>query len=189
MIGFDAYSLFGWMTLAATAVLSFVHSVLWLWVCIPVALGKAASLWIFYGRPWSRIHYPAMRMYSRAGFMEWGMSQARGEEFEASRAATTLVRMIHPEWSEPQVATLVARELDRYRTLADRELIEPLLQQRFGRSKPKELAAFLDILPKLYEQDRNMMIVKLVIAGLIEQEYGVDQRAEYLVAVVSGRAK
>ncbi len=190
MIGFDTYSLPGWLILATTAALSFVHSVLWLWVCIPVALWKAATLWIFYGRPWSRIHYPAMRMYSRVSLIEFATSQSRGEEFDVTRAVSSLVQMIHPEWSEGQVATFVDRELERYRTKADREPVELRLRQRSNRRPPEEIASDLDtLLPILYEKDRNTMIVRLAIAGLVEQEYGVDQRAEYVDAVFAGRAK
>ena len=189
MPGFDKHSLIGWALLIVAALLTAAHSYWWITLVIPMALWKAATLYVFYGRPWSRIHYPAMRAYSRATAYELIACQRGGRDFDVCKAVSIMVKQLHPKWSHDRIRELVNREFDRYESLADRELIEARLRRRFAGTRPEEFDALIEELPLFYETQRNAMIIRLVIAGIIEHRYGTQDRAEYLTEVVLGNAK
>lgn len=177
-----------WLLLVVTLILAYGNS--WWWIAVAIlALFKGFKWWFYRSRPWRRIHYPAMRAYSAAAGTETAAAENEGRNFNVKNALITLLGLLKPNWDEEQKTLFVNREMERARTYSD----EPLIREAFRKSNTKandrELNELMNTLSNSININDNGWMVRTVIAGLVEDQFGIDDRGEYLRECVSGNAK
>jgi len=178
--------MFGWLILVVLFGLAFFYP--WCWIAAALVGFWKARLWYRYsGRPWRRIHYPMMLAYASAAGLEQGEAQKQGREFNLHNALRNLIRIPLPHWDDTLIDRFIARELERIEIFSDRDLLIGYVKKKKGYSDIK-LEAFALLAQRHFVAPDNGLIVRMIIAGLIEGKYGESARGEYIFAVLTGRA-
>ncbi len=176
----------GWILFATFAVLSYAYS--W-WFIIGVAVFGLWKLyrWYYYSsRPWRKVHFCMMRAYASASGLEAGQAEREGREFNLNFALFNLLKMVNPEVSVGH-EDLIQRELSRCETFYDEALIQQYLIEKKGLD-PTQVAPVLgEIKESMHVSDKGLM-VRMVIASVIEEQFTPLDRGEYMFQVFSGRA-
>jgi len=177
----------GWLLLCAFAALTYLYSWWFLLVVVAIALWKLGR-WHFYSsRPWKKVHYPMMRAYAAACGFETGRAEREGRSFDVKAALQELLRMVNPKVGLSHAA-LIEREFERYRTFHDAELIQEYLTESKGVPADKTVP-FMEAVRKSMSTFDNGLIVRMIIASVIEEQFSPRDRGEYLFEVFSGRGK
>ena len=159
----------------------------WWWIAVvPVALWKVGQWYFYKGRPWRRIHYPMLRAYAAIAGQEGAVAEHNGRDFDIRPALDRLVRTVKPDWSEEKVHTLIQREFDRYADFSDRKLIETYLTKKHPKLTDAKIEEVMERCSKLLKTYDNGLMVRFVVAGIIEEQFGQEHRAEYLFELMSG---
>ncbi|MBC7341792.1 MAG: hypothetical protein H5U02_05000 [Clostridia bacterium] len=178
----------GWMALVVFILLA-VYNSPWWWMAVAPAVLWKAHLWYFYkGRPWRRVHYPAMRAYARACGAETFRAEREGRDFDVRSALVELLRLVRPAWDPGSIDLFIEREFDRCANFTDRGLIEEYIRKRARRVDQGELDAIMRKIASVFDSRKSWLMVRMVVAGLVEEQYGEAHRAEYLVEVLTGNA-
>ncbi len=144
--------------------------------------------WYFYSsRPWRKAHYPMMRAYAGAAGIEASKAQAEGRDFDIRLALHELLRAVNPELSIGH-KELIEREFQRSRDFYDEPLIRGYLVDKKG-ADPEKIDDLLGAFREHMQTPNKGLIVRLVIASVIEEQFSSRDRGEYLFEVFSGRAK
>lgn len=178
----------GWLLLIASAVLVVVHTPWWCLALVPLILWKAWRWTMYKSRPWRRVHFHVMRLYARAAGIERRRSETEGEEFDTERALTTLLATVRPDWNASKIRDFLARELSRCSSFADRSLIRRHIKRVNQVADDAQVDELLDKCAAVFHIGNRGIVVRLAIAGLVEEEYGEGARGEYLFEVLSGKA-
>ena len=177
----------GWLFLVIFAALSFFYSWWFLFGVGVVALWKL-NRWYFYSsRPWKKVHYPMMRAYAGACGLETARAEREERSFNVKAALQELLRSVNPKLGIGH-NELIERELERCQTFYD----EPLIRRHLTESKgipADKTAPFIEAVRKTMSPSDNGLIVRMVIASVIEEQFSPQDRGEYLFEVFSGSAK
>jgi len=179
----------GWVLLTVFIVLGLLHS-LWWWIPAGMLTIWQVHQWHFYnGRPWRKVHYPIMRAFYRAAGGEMAAAEIAGRPLERREAVNRLLRTLKPEWDDEQRGGFVDEQILRCESFKDERLVIQEFRRRnpkFGDSDEKRLS---ELARHLFDHPDTTTIVQFIAAALIEERYGIQDRGEYLVEVLSGRAK
>jgi len=180
--------MFTWLLFIASIALTYTSK--WWW-CAVVTLGAIKAFqWHYYrGRPWRRIHYPAMRAYASAAGSETADANNNDREFDIKNALIRLLGLMKPEWEQAQVEQFIDREIERATTYSDETLIRDAFRRSNSKANEDDLNQLMESLKQSLNVNDNGWLVRAVIAGLIENEYSTEDRGEYLMECVTGRAK
>lgn len=176
----------GWILLVVFAALSYSYS--W-WFVIGVAVLGLWKLnrWYYYSsRPWRKVHFPMMRAYAAASGLERGQAEREGREFNLNTALLNLLKMVNPKVSIGH-GELIRREFERCESFYDEPLIQQYLVEKKGADKTQIRPLMEKIKNSMHTSDKGLM-VRMVIASVIEEQFSPIDRGEYLVEVFSGRA-
>jgi len=161
----------------------------WFWILV-LLLGvwKAGQIYFYKGRPWRRIHYPMMRLYSKVAGMETAHSTRENREFEIDRALFQLLRTMKPNWSDEYIHQYIDDCKIKCEEFSDKSLLTDFLQKKYPSAKKDDITKLLEKSREFFNSSDNGIIIRMAIAGIIEEKYGLKHRAEYLVAVMDGNA-
>lgn len=177
-----------WVLIIILILLSIFIS-FWFWIPFTVlGIWKAGQIYFYKGRPWRRIHYPLMRLYSRTAGMETGLSEKENREFDIDRALFNLIQNIKPSWSNEKIHQYLTDCKVRCDELSDKKLIFDYLQKKNPSAPKDKINHLLEKNRGFFNSSDNGVLVRMAIAGIIEEKYGIEHRTEYLVEVMSGRA-
>jgi hypothetical protein len=180
--------LLGWLLLVASLLMSY-FSRWWLLVAVAAALPKIHR-WILYsGAPWRRMHYTLMHTFAGTAGLESGRAEREGRDYDINLALAELVRRAHPDWTPSDVFNFLNRETQRRASFADRPLMEAEFRRRNRQLDEDALKELLDGAGESMRNPDNATMRTMAIAGLIEQTHGEQERAVYLVEVLSGHAR
>lgn len=105
-------------------------------------------------------------------------------------ALIKLLKTFHPDWEMKKIMSMIEREHLRRNNFADFELIEAELKRRnYNNDRIEKILARARLVFTTEDPDRkNGVLVRFVIAGIIEEVYNASARGEYLVEVLMGNA-
>lgn len=176
----------GWILLATFAVLSYIYS--W-WIISGVIVLALWNLnrWHYYSsRPWRKVHFPMMRAYAAASGHESGQAQREGREFDINAALLNLLKTVNPEASISHEA-LIKREFVRCQNFYDESLIQEYLVKVKGLD-PSHVQPILNKVKGGMKTSDKGLMVRMVIASIIEEQFSPQDRGEYMFQVISGKA-
>lgn len=176
----------GWILFVVFAVLSYSYS--WWFVIVLAVLGLwKLNRWFYYSsRPWRKVHFPMMRAYAEASGLEAGQAEREGREFNLDKALFNLLKMVNPRVSISH-KELVQREFERCESFYDGPLIQKYLVEKKEVDKTHVGPVLDQIKNSMNTSDKGLM-VRMVIASVIEEQFSPLDRGEYLFQVFSGRA-
>lgn len=176
----------GWILLVIFSVLSYTYSWWFIFGVIVLGIWKL-NRWYFYSsRPWRKVHFPMMRAYAAVSGIETGQAEREGREFNLNTALLNLLKMVNPEISVSH-EELIRREFDRCQTFYDERLIQQYLIEKEGLNLT-QAASILEKIKKSMRAPDNGLMVRMVIASIIEEQFSPQDRGEYLFQVFNGRA-
>lgn len=176
----------GWVILAAFAVLSYNYSWWFIFGVVITALWKLSHWHYYSSRPWKKVHFPMMRAYAAAAGIESGMAEREGREFDINAALLNLLKMVNPEVSIAHEA-LIEREFVRCQNFYDESLIKEYLVKSKGIDQSNAQLILGKIKDSMKASDNGLM-VRMVIASIIEEQFSPQDRGEYMFQVISGKA-
>ncbi len=162
------------------------------WFLIAVALlglWKASQFWFYKSRPWRRIHYPAMRLYSNVSGHEAGKAESENRKFDFKNALSNFTRALRPDWESDNIESFIDREIERSKKFEDRKLIKKHVLTKKKNTSESQIDNALDEFSSIIDPLDRTWMVRMIIAGIIEDQYGQDDRGEYLYEVMVGKAK
>lgn len=161
----------------------------WFWIPFTIlGIWKAGRIYFYKGRPWRRIHYPMMRLYSKTAGMEAGRSEKENREFEVDRALFQLIKNMKQSWSNEKIQNYLEDCKIQCDEFSDQKLIIDYLQRKHPSTPKENLDTLLEKNRSFFDSSDRGVLVRMVIAGMIEEKYGIEHRAEYLVEVMRGKA-
>lgn len=180
--------MFGWLLLIILIIFAIYYP--WFWIAVSIAaIWKGFQVYFYKGRPWRRIHFPVMRAYASAAGMEMGIAANESREFNILFAFQHLLRLVKPDWSETESDEFIKNELERLDKFADRDLIQSHIQNKRKNITDEALNEIMEIVSQTFSVAENELKVRMIIAGFVEEQYGTENRAEYLYEAMIGRAK
>ena len=148
------------------------------------------------GRPWRKIHYKAMIVYSAAAGREMAMAQAKNVDFNLRNALIQFTEMLSIKGLLPigYPEKIVDREFDRIERFKDRPLIKEHFIKVVFKNSPIEKLVDIDVMIENFlnemqsdiKENYNSLMVKLIIAAAIENTYSSSDRGEYLYEYFMG---
>lgn len=176
----------GWILLATSAVLSFTYSWWFMFGVVVLALWKLNRWYYYSSRPWKKVHFPMMRAYAGACGLESGQAQREGREFNLHAALLNLLKMVNPKVSISHEA-LIEREFMRCQNPYDESLIQEYLAKVKGMD-PSHIQPILKSIKGAMNTSDKGLMVRMVIASIIEEQFSPQDRGEYMFQVLSGKA-
>ena len=180
-----------WASLVLTLTLALIHSPFW-WIAISIiCVLKLARMYYLKGQSWRRFHFPLMKLYLPIATVENTKATNEGREFDLKEALKGLVRRRYPLWEEERIAQLVNREFERCENQTDVDLIlnhVKSIKRRKDIPSDQEYEALEADIRDLINPNKRDIMVRMTIAGIIEEEVGESQRSEYLWEVLCGNA-
>lgn len=175
----------GWILLVTFAVLSYTYSWWFIFGVAFLALWKLNRWYYYSSRPWRKVHFPMMRAYAAASGLEAGQAEREGREFNLNAALINLLRMVNPKVSVSH-EELIQREFERCHAFYDELLIQQYLVGKKGMDTSQVTSVLGKIKESMSASDKGLM-VRMVIASVIEEQFSPQDRGEYLFQVFSGR--
>lgn len=137
-------------------------------------------------RPWMRVHFPMMIASHAALGLKYGCAAGAGTQVNTD-VRFHLVAMLH--FAKPPInmshELLVDRELERCLVYYDETLLREYM---IARNIAPTLAADIAAKSKADMKTTEFpWMIRMVIAGVIEEQFSVNDRAEYIFEVFSGK--
>jgi hypothetical protein len=176
----------GWILLAAFVVLSYTYSLWFIFGAISLVLWKLNRWYYYSSRPWRKVHFPMMRAYAAASGIETGQAEREGRDFNIIATLVNLLEIVNPEVSISH-EELIRRELLRCQVFYDEPLIRSYLVEKRGWAETPISTVLEKMKEKMHLSDKGLL-VRMVIASIIEEQFSPQDRGEYLFEVFSGRA-
>ena len=178
-----------WVFLIIAVLLAVLYSAWW-WIAVAILAMLCILQWHHYkGRPWRKLHYPLMYTYAaRSAPFEAVVAEYEGREFDIRRAVSHFVKEVRPNWDDERISTFIEREISRCEQFTDSDLIADALRRCNPKSNQTEITEYLKRIRKALNPSDNSIIIRFIVAGFIEEQYGEMHRGEYLVQVARGEA-
>jgi len=176
----------GWILLATFAVLSYAYSWWFIFGVVVLGLWKLNRWYYYSSRPWRKVHFPMMRAYAAASGLEAGQAEREGREFNLNAALLNLLKMVNPTISVSH-EELILREFERCHAFYDELLIQRYLVEKKGLDPTQVAPVPGKVKESMRTSDKGLM-VRMVIASVIEEQFSPQDRGEYMFQVVSGKA-
>ncbi len=178
-----------WVLIIISAALSIFHTWLWLIAVVLLSLFKLNKWYYYKSKPWRRIHFPAMRYYAAASGTEFAEAQNSNRDFNINNALINVLTMLQPDWDEETKENFIKIVMARNETYVDENLIRSIFQKRNKKLTENDLDELMSTLNTSLNRTDNSWLVRMLIAEIIQSMFGIEERGEYLVACIEGRAK
>ncbi len=180
--------MFSWLLLLGFIVLAISKPWWWLGVIL-IGLYKISRWYYYEGRPWRRIHYPMMRVYAHTAGLETGMANRDGREFDIRNALRALLKSEKSEWSDEHINSIIEREFINCELFRDGDLIRAYIKKKNKDISDEKLNAMMTTAKAQFTTNDKGLMVRLIVAAVIEEQYSQADRGEYLYEVLAGSAK
>lgn len=175
---------FPWLLLLAFLLLAIFHSPWW-WIAVGVLSFQRALVLFHHRKPWWRIQDLALTVYARTSAFEHVMAEKEGREVENLNAVYHMVREFHPDWPHRQALDFVFEQVTVNCPANARAVIHRLLSDtpNASESEAQELGRAVK---GAFEKPTPGLMVRMAVAGLVEEQLGTDQRVDYLCQAFLG---
>lgn len=174
----------GWLLLVVFLILALVWSPWWWIPTAPLALQRAL-VWYRHRKPWWGIQEHALNVYTQTAACEHVTSTQEGRDFEVNNALALMIRQIHPDWGPDKAGAFTLQQLTDSRRKNIEDVVKHFLNRR-PKADESEKQKIRSIVEKAFEEPIASLRVRIAIAGIIEEQLGPDQKAEYLYQAVLG---
>jgi len=167
-----------------------------------VLLSLLASVFIFsnlYGRfsaNWRKLHYPLMCRYASAvGYVRGLSGNKEGKELDVDLVLQCLLQSVFPTVEGKRITNLAQEVLLKEgEKLKNEEFVKKIFSRKLPELSKQRLPSLTHKITELNKNptDRataNYIKIRLIIAFLIEQKYGQEEKLDYLYAVLTNRAR
>lgn len=163
-----------------------------IWIIVILG-GLLIALWQYHARTrtplpkWQTPHTLMMRIWARAIGLELGQTQREGKDPLPWALHAGLVSQVYSNLSPMDCYGMVAVCDKRLRNFRDEELIKAELARR-----PNMLISAEDarrIFTTAADGQYNFLLACMIVAGVVEERYGKEERGRYLVDVLLGNAR
>lgn len=157
-------------------------------IIILFILAVLVNTWVMKNsRPWRKIHYKAMRLYSGALGTEMSISESEKREFDIINTYRLLLASFGYKSSQMIFTNMISRNLPGNVVFSAHQYMDSV-----GKNKnlsSDEIDATLESLfYKIQQSSERYLQVRLLISEIIEDKYGRSHRNEYLFFVLTGNA-
>lgn len=163
----------------------------WAWIgFVLLVLLKWRTWYRYNGRPWRKIHFNGMILFSGAVAKEQIRSNTNNEEFNIENAYIEMVNLFLQSgviiFEDPKI--FIDRQLEIFGSHQDQSSVVDYLIEKKEVDPIKALTSTVNYFSS---QDLNDSYFKIraIIAGIIECHYSSYDRGEYLLAIMTGDAR
>lgn len=178
-----------WALIVISIFLSLVHSWWWLIAVFLFSAFKAYKWYFYQSRPWRKIHYPAYRYYAAAAALESAEADDAGREFQVRNALIKLLEMVQPNWDKEKITLFVDTSISKCKSFVDKDLIHESFKKKYENITDADIDKFMSSINEERLLEDNSWIVRIAVAEMIEQQFSIEDRGEYLVESLLGNAK
>lgn len=177
-----------WVLLLVLAFLSYKVSH-WFIIGLLVVFFWKFYIWRLHNsRPWRKVHFKMMVNYSRAMGLETIAAENEGREFNTINCLRFFLNDVNPKLNISYPA-LIEREIERFKNFYDEPLIRNYLE-----TKKYSKTVIDDFLIEMKDNFKNIelddwIMIRMVIACLIEEKYSSIDRGEYMYEVFTNSNK
>ena len=162
----------------------------WAWIAVLLLVLWKARIWYRYnGRPWRKIHFNAMIFFAAALGREQANSEHHNIEFNVMNAYVDMIESFGQIGIviDEDPAIFATSQLIRFGSPDDQSDLIDYLADVKKVEHVKAIKAVFDYFKKVNLADPHFQI-RAIIAGIIENQYTILDRAEYLNEVMMGNA-
>lgn len=176
--------MFIWILFVISFCLALFHSGWW-WIPT-VLLGLQRAL-VFRRRrkPWWHIQDQALNVYAGTAAMEKVAAERENRDFEARNAIALMLAQLRSNWDTSQIDDFIFRQMDS-RRLSDIDAVMKCLLARRPKATESEKEELLQMVKESFAHPSASLQVRIIIAGLIEEQLGALHRGDYLYQAVLG---
>ena len=132
------------------------------------------------------MHRHALKVFARTVAQERAAAQKERRDFEINDSLAIMVKNLHADWDDVQVVNFVVQQVVGMRQENIEAVIKCFLGKRPSAKEP-EMSEIRRDVKDAFQKPSVSLRVRIVIAGLIENELGPHWRAEYLYQAVRGK--
>lgn len=159
--------------------------VLWATYCI-VALFLIYRLYSRVRNKWCRLHYPLIIRYAQFSAIESRISKAEEREFEVQNPLIELILSAFVNFDTDKSIKLFENAQQKLTSFQDKQSFEKLMKSKNPNIDTMTLTIILTGFEKKTKTIVNGLLVRYVIAEIIANDFGNNQRLEYLFEVYVG---
>lgn len=162
-----------------------------LWVLFALITLHLLSRYLYRLFPrWRQIHNPLMFRYAVAAGEETAKAETEARDFDFASATLRMLSTVYPEKSEQDLDSLLHRVEEKLQKFSDRPLLAQLLTEQNPNAKMEQIDDILAKINALIQQEaRRSLLVRWAIAEVVQDVFGSEERARYLLAVFNGKAR
>jgi len=133
---------------------------------------------------WRQIHYPLMLRYASIAGEEMGFSETEEKDFNLSIAIISFLQTIYPEKTEADLNKMFMCIKDKMCNFSDHDLLKKIIRRRNARANNQEIEGLLTQIREIvYKGEDAGLLIRYIIAEIIGEVFGDDERGLYLFAV------
>ncbi len=178
----------GWVLLLVFGCFALFLSAWWS-IAFIIVLGWQINQWFIYkSKPWRRVHFPLMRAYSAAAGLESAKAEKEGREFNVDNAIYDLVKATYSEWDQVHTEEFIHQQFSLFSNFSDELLIREQILLKNPNASQESMDKLIKLTRDSFQTLDNSKKVRAVIAGIIEKQHGQEQRVQYLLNSLQGKA-
>jgi hypothetical protein len=143
-------------------------------------------IWRRHNKPWWKVHDHAWNVFVRTVANEKAAAERERRDFEINDSLALMVKQLHTDWDEIQIVDFVIQQVAGKSHENAEAVIKCFLAERPSATED-EKSEIRRIVEDAFHKPSVALRVRIVIAGLIEENLGPNWRAEYLYQAVQGR--
>jgi len=178
-----------WGLLIICVFMSIFYSYWFLMIVALLGIWKVSRFWFYESKPWRRIHYPAIKLYSSIAGSEVAKAEMENIGFNFNHVLFSFIVSLRPDWDSNEVMSFIDREITRSKDFEDRGLIKKYFLEKNRNVSESQIDNALDEFWSKIDPPNRAWVIRVIVAGIIENQYGEKARGEYLYEVMVGNAK
>lgn len=137
--------------------------------------------WLRLRPRWSQVHHSLMFHYITYFFQESERSRHENREFSYQKVMLPILKLVYPLMNEYELEKIISNAENKMKTFSDRELLYARARER-GLAPDKEVINSLEAFNTYIQtKEGSKLIVKYVLAEVVEPLFGANERADYLL--------
>ncbi|KXK49623.1 MAG: hypothetical protein UZ05_CHB002001824 [Chlorobi bacterium OLB5] len=161
--------------------------ILWI-LCAIFTLLQLQKILFRVGAKWRTIHFPCMIRYSNFIGFEIGQSQSENRETEPINAFENLIMSVWETMLPMEVKSCLESIMDKMENFVDKDNLKIYISKKYNSHDEEKLKIVTDEMIRMIEKKEIGLQVRYIIAEIVENDYGINERTKYLYNVFIGKA-
>jgi hypothetical protein len=133
--------------------------------------------------PWRSLHYSLMIRYAVLAGHQAGVAKTLSKGFDMNSVLIEFVKNIYPEFSQEKIELLLNSVYKKMGNFTDREGLFDIFKKDYPMLDFKRINEILDKVQENLKKNNP----RWIIAEIVENDYGIQERVKYLKAVIMGQ--